>query len=127
MSHALRTTFVLVAALAFASPASGQQTEAMSETQVTQAESKVEATPPTPLVMARLAPAVRFDAAVPSPRFQHDATAAFAVAPNSQNIAMIIVGGAGLVIGAVVGGDAGTIVMIAGGSVALLGLWRYLS
>jgi hypothetical protein len=40
---------------------------------------------------------------------------------------MIIVGGAGLVVGAVIGGDAGTIVMIAGGSVALLGLWRYLS
>jgi hypothetical protein len=39
---------------------------------------------------------------------------------------MMIVGGAALIIGAVVGGTAGTIIMIAGGVIGLVGLWNYL-
>ena len=39
---------------------------------------------------------------------------------------MMIVGGAALIVGAVVGGTAGTIIMIVGGVIGLVGLWNYL-
>lgn len=45
---------------------------------------------------------------------------------TSRNVAMMIVGGAGLIVGAVVGGDSGTIIMIGGGALGLYGLWQYL-
>jgi hypothetical protein len=38
----------------------------------------------------------------------------------------MIVGGAMLLVGAVIGGDEGTIVMLGGGGLGLLGLWYYL-
>jgi len=43
-----------------------------------------------------------------------------------HNPAMMIVGGAALIVGAVIGGRSGTIVMIAGGIIGLVGLWNYL-
>jgi len=43
-----------------------------------------------------------------------------------QNPAMMIVGGVALLVGAVVGGDSGTILMVGGGVLGLLGLWNYL-
>jgi hypothetical protein len=45
---------------------------------------------------------------------------------SRQNKAMMIVGFAGLIAGAVIGGDAGTIIMIGGAGVGLWGLYRYL-
>jgi len=45
---------------------------------------------------------------------------------NSQNAAMMIVGGAAVLGGAIIGGKAGTVVMIGGTAVGLVGLWRYL-
>lgn len=44
----------------------------------------------------------------------------------SNSVVMMIVGGAVLIVGAVVGGTAGTIIMIGGGVVGILGLVRYL-
>ncbi len=49
-----------------------------------------------------------------------------ALDPVGHNPAMMIVGGAALIVGAIVGGTAGTIVMIVGGIVGLVGLWNYL-
>ena len=43
-----------------------------------------------------------------------------------HSVAMMIVGGAVLIVGAVVGGTAGTIIMIGGGTVGIIGLIRYL-
>lgn|SRR5512146_1589659 len=40
--------------------------------------------------------------------------------------AMMIVGGAAFITGAVVGGNAGSAVMIGGGILGLIGLWRYM-
>jgi hypothetical protein len=40
--------------------------------------------------------------------------------------AMMIVGGAGLIVGAVVGGTPGAVVMVGGTVVGLVGLWNYL-
>jgi len=42
------------------------------------------------------------------------------------NRAMMIVGGAALLVGAVIGGDAGTIIMVGGGVVGLYGLYKFL-
>jgi hypothetical protein len=39
---------------------------------------------------------------------------------------MMIVGGAGVLVGAIVGGRAGTAIMVGGGVVGLVGLWNYL-
>ena len=54
------------------------------------------------------------------------APAAVAVQSRSNNPAMMIVGGAAMIVGAVIGGDAGTIVMVVGGVIGLVGLWNFL-
>jgi len=47
--------------------------------------------------------------------------------PSSGNSpAMMIVGGVALLVGAVIGGDSGTIIMVGGGVLGLFGLWNYL-
>lgn len=45
---------------------------------------------------------------------------------TSRNRAMIIVGGAALIVGALVGDDAGRIIMVGGAGLGLYGLYRYL-
>jgi hypothetical protein len=45
---------------------------------------------------------------------------------SSRSPAMMIVGGATLLVGAVIGGRAGTVVMIVGGAIGLVGLWNFL-
>jgi hypothetical protein len=39
---------------------------------------------------------------------------------------MMIVGGVALVLGAVIGGGEGTIIMVGGAVIGLIGLWRWL-
>lgn len=46
--------------------------------------------------------------------------------PTRHNKAMMVVGVAGLLLGAVIGGEAGTIIMIGGGVIGLYGLYQYL-
>jgi hypothetical protein len=43
-----------------------------------------------------------------------------------KSVAMMVVGGAGLLVGAVVGGKAGGAIMAGGGVLGLIGLWNYL-
>ncbi len=43
-----------------------------------------------------------------------------------QSKAMMIVGGAGLIVGAIIGGTPGTLVMVGGGVLGLFGLYYYL-
>ena len=45
---------------------------------------------------------------------------------TSHATALMIVGGAGLIVGALIGGTAGTIVMVGGGVTGLIGLYQYL-
>jgi hypothetical protein len=47
-------------------------------------------------------------------------------AETRQNQALMIVGFGGMIAGAIIGGDAGTIIMVAGAGVGLWGLYRYL-
>ncbi len=46
--------------------------------------------------------------------------------PTNQNKAMMIVGGAGILAGAIIGKDPGTIIMVGGAGLGLWGLWKYL-
>lgn len=46
--------------------------------------------------------------------------------PTNQNKAMMIVGGAGLIAGAIIGKEVGTIIMVGGAGFGLWGLWKYL-
>jgi hypothetical protein len=46
--------------------------------------------------------------------------------PSSRSTAMMVVGGAAILVGAVIGDDAGQIIMISGGVIGLLGLWEHL-
>lgn len=55
-----------------------------------------------------------------------DARAVPIPARTQRNTAMMLVGGAGMIVGAVVGGDEGSIIMVAGGVIGLIGLWNYL-
>lgn len=45
---------------------------------------------------------------------------------DRRDVAWMVVGGAALVIGSMIGGDGGTIIMITGGVIGLVGLMRYL-
>ncbi len=56
-----------------------------------------------------------------------DPVGGLAAAPTrQQSRAMMIVGGAALIVGAIIGGTPGTIVMVGGGVVGLIGLYNYL-
>lgn len=46
--------------------------------------------------------------------------------PSRRDVAWMVLGGAALVVGSIVGGDGGTIIMVTGGVIGLVGLWRYL-
>lgn len=46
--------------------------------------------------------------------------------PNRRDVAWMVLGGATLIVGSIVGGDGGTILMVTGGVIGLVGLWRYL-
>jgi hypothetical protein len=54
------------------------------------------------------------------------ATTAIQDTPNRRDIAWMVLGGATVIVGSIVGGDGGTIIMITGGVIGLVGLWRYL-
>jgi hypothetical protein len=43
-----------------------------------------------------------------------------------ENKALMIVGGSGILVGAIIGGRAGTVIMVGGSLVGLVGLWNYL-
>ena len=46
---------------------------------------------------------------------------------NKNAVALMIVGGAALVVGAVIGDDAGTLVMLGGAAIGLYGLYHFLT
>lgn len=46
--------------------------------------------------------------------------------PARRDFAWMVLGGATVIVGSIVGGDGGTIIMVTGGVIGLIGLWRYL-
>ena len=125
MSHTLRAFFTVAAALAIALPVSAQQTwftdgDAEAPTAVSMQTSSIFPGPSVASAALTLpASQLTFDPSlVESPAAMR--------APSAQNTTLMIVGGAALVIGAVIGGDAGTIFMVGGGVIGLIGLYRHL-
>lgn len=116
---------MLAAALFVAAPLAAQQ--ASLDTSVPVTVSAVVTTPaPVAPTVAPVGPVLQ-PAAV---GFRTNTTPA-AMMPatygdNSQNVALMVVGGAGLIVGAVIGGRSGTIVMLGSGILGLVGLFRYL-
>jgi hypothetical protein len=115
-----RQLFTALAALVLATPVMAQSAPA----------------PASAPAAAVAAPTVSTDAPVVGPTLTGNAVgvrAAAAPAPlvpapapqARSSSALMVVGVAALLVGAVVGGDEGSIVMIVGGVMALVGLWRY--
>jgi hypothetical protein len=114
------------AALIFAAPAAAQ-TAASANTGPEPAASTVEVKAPTPAIS--IAPTQASTALSVSIT---PLTAPLVIAPlpaqgnQRTNVALMIVGGAGLVVGSLIHGDTGTVIMVGGGVVGLIGLFRYL-
>jgi hypothetical protein len=125
MSHTLRAFFTVAAALAIALPVSAQQTwftdgDAEAPTAVSMQTSSIFPGPSmASAALAVPAPQVTFDASF-------DALPVAMAQPSRQNTTLMIVGGAAIIVGAVIGGDAGTIFMVGGGVIGLIGLYRHL-
>jgi alanine dehydrogenase len=134
MSHLRNSVTTAMAVLLLATPLIAQSTTTLQDTTV------VSALPASPAPASGVTSAVLIDrapTAATTPSWMNatvvaPTTAQMSVARASdsgrapQSTAMMIVGGAGLIVGAVVGGNAGTVFMVGGGIVGLLGLWNYL-
>jgi hypothetical protein len=114
-----RTVFALIAALVIPATAQAQQ---LVETPAT-----------APVASSVVAPSVAPVGPVVTPVGITRADAVAATAPlnlqgdpSRRDTAWMIIGGAMLVVGSVVDGDAGTIIMVTGAVIGLTGLWRYL-
>ena len=131
LGHRTITTALALAFLAAPLAAQGvSQNVAVGDVAIVAAPAPVAATsaategPASPTALgptrASATVGVRANAAVPAPLPTPYRAGA------GRNPAMMIVGGVALLVGAVVGGTAGTIIMISGGVIGLLGLWNYL-
>jgi len=116
MSPTCRWSLAFAAVFALAAPASAQQ-RTSGDVGVAPITSSMRATAP----VVTLAPVIATES-----------TTAPAIAPlpaplrQSQSVALMIVGGAGMIVGSLIDGDTGTIIMVGGGVLGLIGLFQYL-
>ncbi len=122
-------------AVAFAAPIGAQEARAnASQSDLPPAVMQSTTAPSTPSTSASVAtpaprPGPTMDASVAGIRTQSanaKMPAPVAVDRVGRNPALMIVGGAALVVGAIIGGDAGTIIMVGGAVTGLVGLWNFL-
>lgn len=122
MSRTFRVFFTVAAVLAFAAPTSAQEAQPAldgpEDVTVTAMDAKTATVFPGPLMAG--------DLLTTAPRTFDASPAALAPPPSTQNTTLMIVGGAALLVGAVIGGDEGTIFMVGGGVAGLIGLYRHL-
>lgn len=103
----------------------GQDTTVRANPVIT-AQSPVNA--PAPAVQPTSAGPTKVNATVGVHKLANDALPPTSPQPSTaRSSAMMVVGGAALMVGAVVGGQAGDMVMIVGGTIGLVGLWNYLN
>ncbi len=124
MSSTSRLSLAVAAALALAVPVSAQQSAPADA-----------ALAPLTSAMRVTAPAISLipmgESATLAVRVT-ESTVAPSMAPlpapmrRSQSVALMIVGGAGLIVGSLIDGDTGTIIMVGGGIMGLVGLFNYL-
>jgi hypothetical protein len=117
--------FVIAAPVAFAQGATGDSTVTRVETPAatvaapTAPEAKVvNSAGPTMNGATVGVKANRANAAHPTPEPPR--------VESSRNMALMVVGFGGLIAGAIIGGDAGTIIMVGGAVIGLYGLFKYL-
>ncbi len=122
MSSIRLWSFAVVTALTLAAPLSAQVKTPAGGSQAVAASAT-----------SMSAPTLYFTPTVESATLFADAAEPAFAAPvfpgqtsESENVALMIVGGAALVVGSVIDGDAGTLMMVGGGVVGLIGLYRYL-
>lgn len=115
----MRVTRLLAIALVLLAPFTGEAQAVAAPAGVVEApDLQAAAGPRLDAVRVGVAPVeVNAEAADP---------AAMAQARVGQSMALMIVGGAALVTGLVIGGDAGTILALGGAVVGLIGLYHYL-
>lgn len=129
------TLLVAAVAVAFAAPLGAQEARANAPRPDLSPSLTAAATmPSTPAPSANAVatgarPGPTMAASVAGIRTQStgaEAPAPVAVDRVGRNPALMIVGGAALVVGAIIGGDAGTIIMVGGAVTGLVGLWNFL-
>ena len=122
MSSVHHWSFAVAAALTFAAPLSAQFKTSAVGAQAEIVSSTSETARPLSLVPTFAGDTLYVDSsksAFVAPVFPGQTRA-------SSAVALMIVGGAALVVGSVIGGDAGTLMMVGGGVLGLVGLYRYL-
>ena len=127
MSTASRV-LMLATALMVAVPLAAQQA-AFDSTSPAALPLAVPAAAPVAVPAPAVGPVLQPMPFAPSARSAAVTTPTMSMAENgetSQNVALMVVGGAGLIVGAVVGGQSGTIIMVGSGILGLVGLFRYM-
>ena len=131
MTH-LRSVATAIAVLLVATPLVAQNSRTLSDTTVIGAPAAPSSVVPSAASIDR-APSVNPTsswtnatsiAAVTPP--QRAAVRAMESGSTPENKALMIVGAAGLIVGGIVGGHSGTVIMVGGTVVGLVGLWNYL-
>ena len=131
MSH-LRSIATAIAVLLVATPLVAQSSPTISDTTVIGAAAASSSVAPSAAIIDRAPsanPAPSWTnatsiAAVNTP--QRAAVRAMESGSTPENKALMIVGASGLIVGGIIGGHSGTVIMVGGAVVGLVGLWNYL-
>jgi hypothetical protein len=100
-------------------PAHAQHTDAVTDSSIDTAAVQAAAPPQAASVMAPVG-LQRQQATAQQPAMAATGTTA------GQSEAMMAVGAGAIILGAIIGGQAGTIFMVGGGVLGLYGLWKYM-
>lgn len=128
----LRSVTTAIAVLFLATPLFAQNTTTSQDTAAVSALLAPVPVAPSAVIIDRAPSAqatpswMNATAVTPARTTQTSVARASESGTRTQSGAMMIVGGAGLLVGAIVGGSAGTVIMVGGSVVGLLGLWNYL-
>jgi hypothetical protein len=120
--HARLSAMAAFAALTFT--AASLHAQSQGETEVRDTSAAVQPAPPAmrgPTVASARVASHAVSTANGAPPVIQNRTS------NRNAVALMIVGGAALVIGAVIGDDAGTLVMLGGAAIGLYGLYHFLT
>src|SRR5689334_10984033 len=123
----VRARLVLLAMSLVAAPVGAQQMNSPTPGVLLQAPTSTEQTATvTPVTRGPTMASATVAARVPQSAERPDVSALPSKAGLGQARALMIVGGAALLAGAIIGGDAGGIIMVGGAVVGLIGLYEYL-
>jgi hypothetical protein len=123
MSFIHRWSLTVAAALALATPVSAQWKPVANAAPVAHVAAAFAATSGPELAPMQSSMTPALEASVPS----FVAPPLPGVERTSTDVALMIVGGAALILGSVIGDDAGAMMMVGGGVVGLVGLYQYLT